>query len=211
MGRARDISKVFSTGTALATDTEVSTTYQTKAAAGLTLLTPTSIVATGGTGSISTNGAVSFTSASAISLNGVFTSTYKNYRLVVNLTTSQTSSQVLQLKMRASSVDTSTGYYNLDIYSSSSSGPSRSYESNAARFSIGNAGNNRTISSVDLFSPQETAVTGLTSLNIEKSTSDFYTSWDGSYLDNSTSYDGFTLSVATGTITGTMSVYGYNQ
>jgi len=48
-------------------------------------------------------------------------------------------------------------------------------------------------------------------LNIEKSTSDFYTSWDGSYLDNSTSYDGFTLSVATGTITGTMSVYGYNQ
>ena len=48
MGRARDISKVFSTGTALATDTEVSgsyltlasasTTYQTKASNALVLL-----------------------------------------------------------------------------------------------------------------------------------------------------------------------------
>ena len=72
MGRARDISKVFSTGTALATDTEVSTTYQTKAAAGLTLLTPSTISNTGGSASIGTNGTVSFTSASAISLNDIF-------------------------------------------------------------------------------------------------------------------------------------------
>jgi len=114
-------------------------------AAGLKPIVPSSVAIGSGSSSISTLGTVTFTTASSVSLNGVFTSTYKNYRLVVNLTTSQTSSQVLGLKMRASSVDTSTGYYNLDIYSSSSAGPSRSYESNAARFTIGNTGNNRTI------------------------------------------------------------------
>ena len=111
MGRARDISKVFSTGTALATDTEVSTTYQTKAAAGLTLLTPTSIVATGGsaTSSISSTGTVSFTSASTISLNDVFSTTYDNYRIIFRSTTSTTGQ--IKLRLRVSGSDNTTSNY----------------------------------------------------------------------------------------------------
>ena len=76
MGRARDISKVFSTSTALATDTEVSgsyltlasasTTYQTRATAGLTLLNTTSF-----------SGVVT-----ADIPTGTFTSAYQNYRLI---------------------------------------------------------------------------------------------------------------------------------
>ena len=93
MARSRDISKVLSSNTTLATDAEVaasylttasaSTVYQTKATAGLTLLTPASIANTGGTASIGANGTVSFTSASAISLNDVFSATYTNYQIVI--------------------------------------------------------------------------------------------------------------------------------
>jgi hypothetical protein len=47
---------------------------------GLRLITPTSV--TGGT--IGTTGAVTFSGASSVSLNGVFSSAYDNYRIVMN-------------------------------------------------------------------------------------------------------------------------------
>lgn len=152
----------------------------------------------------------SFSAVSSQSVNNVFTSNFKNYRLVVNATSSQTSSQVFGLKMRASGTDTSTGYYNIDVYTGSATGPSRSYEANVARFGFGNAGNIKMAGAADLFSPQEAAVTGLNSFSFEASNSDFYSDFIIGYLNNTTSYDGFTIYVASGTITGTISTYGYN-
>lgn len=152
----------------------------------------------------------SFSAVSSQSVNSVFTANFKNYRLVVNATSSQTSSQVFGLKMRASGTDTSTGYYNIDVYTGSATGPSRSYEANVARFGFGNAGNKKMSGAADLFSPQEAAITGLNSLSFEASNSDFYSDFIIGYLDNTTSYDGFTIYVVSGTITGTISTYGYN-
>lgn len=62
MGRARDIANVLSSSTNIALDSEL----------GLSLITPTSVATSGGSSTISATGAVSFTSASAISLNGCF-------------------------------------------------------------------------------------------------------------------------------------------
>ena len=102
MGRARDIANVLSSSTNIALDSEL----------GLSLITPTSITATGGsaTSSISSTGTVSFTSASAISLNGVFSATYENYRVIFkgSLTTG---SQDLKLRLRSSGSDNSTSNY----------------------------------------------------------------------------------------------------
>ncbi len=92
------------------TQSSASTTYAPVAAGGLVQIVPTSIVATGGSGSISANGAVSFTSASAISLNGCFSSTYDNYKIIVDTTASSASSD-LSFKFRLSGSDLTNTYY----------------------------------------------------------------------------------------------------
>ena len=52
---------------------------------GLRLLTPTSIAVVSGSGSIGTAGQVTFTGASSVQLNGLFTTTYDNYRVYIKI------------------------------------------------------------------------------------------------------------------------------
>jgi hypothetical protein len=87
-----------------------SSTYAPVAAGGLVQIVPTSIATTGGSGSISATGAVSFTSASAISLNGCFNSTYNAYKVLVDITASSASSD-LSFKYRTAGTDLSNTYY----------------------------------------------------------------------------------------------------
>ena len=73
MGRARDIANVLSSSTNIALDSEL----------GLSLITPTSVAVTGGSASISSSGVVSFSAASLVSLNDIFSATYTNYRITL--------------------------------------------------------------------------------------------------------------------------------
>jgi hypothetical protein len=50
---------------------------------GLTQIIPTSVSVGSGSGTVSAGGAVTFSGATSISLNGAFTSTYQNYRLLI--------------------------------------------------------------------------------------------------------------------------------
>ena len=214
MGRARDISKVFSTGTALATDTEVSTTYQTKAAAGLTLLTPTSIVATGGsaTSSISSTGTVSFTSASAISLNDVFSTTYDNYKLLFVGTTSL--ENTINLRMRVSGADNSTSNYYFQRTLSKNGNDVQGGEALATTSWAGfNTNTTNTIIEVELFSPfLATATTFLGRYEKVETLATVHETGTLSGIHNvASSFTGVTYTVGGGTITGTVSVYGYNK
>ena len=102
MGRARDLANILSSSGNVALDSEL----------GLSLITPTSIATTGGsaTSSISSTGAVSFTSASAISLNGVFSSAYENYKIVINITGVSTQMDIL-MRLNNNGTDNTSGIY----------------------------------------------------------------------------------------------------
>jgi hypothetical protein len=227
MGRARDISKVFSTGTALATDSEVSgsyltqssasTVYQTKATAGLTLLTPTSIANTSGTASIGANGTVSFSGASTVSLNGVFSSAYKDYKFVFDCVGS--TFDFIRLRMRASGTDNSSNNYKWTILNS---------QFNQVNGNWAPAGNTTLQSSI-LFTymyngfptymegiinrPQATEYTSLNAFGnyVQDATTGGYSQYTNGALTVTTSYDGFSLIPASGNMTGSLSVYGYNK
>ena len=212
MARSRDISKVLSSNSTLATDTEVSTTYQTKATAGLTLLTPTSIVATGGSGSISTNGAVSFTSASAISLNDVFSTTYDNYKLLFVGTTSL--ENTINLRMRVSGADNSTSNYYFQRTLSKNGNDVQGGEALATTSWAGfNTNTTNTIIEVELFSPfLATATTFLGRYEKVETLATVHETGTLSGIHNvASSFTGVTYTVGGGTITGTISVYGYNK
>jgi len=96
MSRNRDIANVLSKSTPIALDSEV----------GLVPITPSSIAVTGGSGSISLN-TVSFTSASAVSLNGVFSADYDNYFIIGNVNTNANNA-ILQHRYRVNGTDNLT-------------------------------------------------------------------------------------------------------
>jgi hypothetical protein len=55
---------------------------------GLVPVNPASVNHSGGSVTVSTNGTINFTGVTSLTLNDVFTSTYRNYRLVLDFTSS---------------------------------------------------------------------------------------------------------------------------
>jgi hypothetical protein len=183
------------------------------AAPGLKLLVPTSVTVGSGTASIGTAGQVTFTGASSVSLNGVFSSTYDNYRLLMSISSSSTNLSV-NLRFRVGGTSASGSNY-------SSNG------SNSASTTLSNVNLNAT--SLFLFDVYSTiAQFSETSCDILVPALTQYTRFNfQSYGENSsgqnvarsisgvhdvaTAYDGIEIFTSTGNITGTVSVYGYKD
>jgi hypothetical protein len=222
MARSRDISKVLSSNSTLATDAEVaafnyltqssaSTVYQTKAGAGLTLLTPASIANTSGTASIGANGTITFSAVSVVSLNDLFSSTYDNYRIVIETTAS--SGGYLNFKLRASNSDNSAAEYGwgMNMITNGGSQFSLAGVNVTTGWSILRPGTGRNSCSFDVYSPniaRATMYTGTQSYN-DGATVGITGAIGGNHSVN-TAFTGFTL-LSGSTITGTVSVYGYNK
>lgn len=152
-----------------------------------------------------------FTGASSVSVNNCFTSTYTNYKLVLNITSSPTAS--VGLKLRASGTDSSTNYYSVayEMYSHNTSLlPGTVGQQNTAYYSIcGDKGQSETT----IFNPQLAQTTGFATQGILWQSTTPY-----AYSNNTntkgvhspaTAYDGFTIYPIAGTFTGTYTLYGY--
>lgn len=101
---------------------------------GILTITPTSVVATGtgSSASITTNGAVSFTSIDTLAINGIFSSTYDDYMVIYRGTASQET--YIQMRLRASGTDNSTASSYAEqrtYFEGTSSGTSRGTDSMA--------------------------------------------------------------------------------
>jgi hypothetical protein len=201
MGRARDLANILSSSGNVALDSEM----------GLSLITPTSIATTGGSGSISATGAVSFTSASAISLNGVFSSSYNNYRINFQPTASTQADADLYIRGRVSGTDTTTNMASEKIsqYSTTITGSELSggvfgiMSSNYAPFG------QFSIEFKTPFLPQRTVWNASGSYVTNAGVP--YQILVMGYVDLNTSFDGFTILPGAGNITGTIRVYGYRN
>ena len=180
----------------------------------LRLIIPTSIAATGGSGSISATGAVSFTSASAISLNDVFSSTYDNYRIVLNISSQNTAGNAVTMRLRVSGSDATTNYFTYSYHTRTSLGAIGADNGNPGSvFFVGYANPTYPTASVtDIYSPFETRKTVGTMQFMGGDSTTFFGSQGGFVHDTSASYTGFTILAASGgTITGSVSIYGYKK
>lgn len=173
---------------------------------GLAKVIPSSVAVTGtgATGTVDSNGAVIFSGASTLSLNGCFTSTYKTYKIVGRFT--GTGQLAFYMKLRASNTDASSAYYWSGQYqSSATTSEGGEAGNNLSYFQIGGVDGQRGFLTIDLHGPFETATSHFTAFG-----------WDGSYKriyagghGTQASYDGFTVYPNSGTISGIVSVYGY--
>ncbi len=183
------------------------------AAPGLKLLVPTSVAVGSGSASIGTAGQVTFTGASSVSLNGVFSSTYDNYRLLMSISAS---SAILSVNLRFRVAGTSASGSN---YSSNGS--------NSASTTLSNVNINTT--SLFLFDVYNTipqysgissdilvpALTQFTKFNFqsygENSSGQNVARSISGVHDVATAYDGIEIFTSTGNITGSVAVYGYKD
>ena len=180
-------------------------------APGLAIVTPTSIANSGGSSSAS-GGAVTFTGVSSISLNGVFTSTYANYRVVIDFRTA-TTTQAVNLRMRAGGTDDSAANYNLRWASlfTSYTGSATSSGTQWTSLSYGYSGEASQLV-MDFTNPQLSVRTMVQSLSNfgTGAQSEIYLA--GGQYAATTAFDGFSLIAnSTNTLTGTARVYGYKN
>jgi len=179
-------------------------------AGGLRLVTPTSIANSGGSASVS-GGAVTFTGVTTISLNGVFTSDYDNYRIICNLT--KTSAGFMGLRLRASGTDSVTNYYFVNLETSTTGGPTRYASTTATSFDLGTKSNVSGSFVMDLGNPAAVSTTNQSQNGPGAQSGIMWSSVGSGFHQVAAAYDGFTLIIITGgaLITGTIQVYGYQN
>jgi hypothetical protein len=147
-----------------------------------------------------------FSAQTIVSFNDVFTSTYENYVIKLNLTANTTAD--LYLRVRASGTDLSSAvYYYTNIHRSNTAFSNGAQ--NRGESIIGIIKPTKTAIDVSFFSPQLTTRTSLTSNGSYFETSGAYGNWlSSATVDDALSYDGFSIIPVSGNITGTIRVYG---
>ena len=154
----------------------------------------------------------SFSAAMSYSANNVFTSTYRNYRIIFNPTEGAGS---ITMKLRAGGTDTSTNYnsYNdygtvSNLFANNALGTDEWYLCDMLTTIDGSG-----FGVIDILNPQVAYPTtfsgqfyGAAGLGGAEY---FYT--DNGRQNSNTQFDGFTITAVTTAMTGTYTVYGYGK
>jgi hypothetical protein len=174
-------------------------------------MTPTSIVVAGAgsSASIRADGGVDFATATSLSLNGVFTSTYDDYMIVVRHTSAGTN--VLEARLRLSGTDATASNYTRQFLLANGSSVSGGRESTQTSFRFGSmVSTNVSGDTAYIYGPALAQPTALRIVNC--------LGRDGARIEEScgthslsTAYDGITFLPSGTNFTGMVTVYGYAQ
>lgn len=180
---------------------------------GLVPIVPTTVNFSGGTATANSLGTVSFTSVTSLSLNNVFSSAYKNYRMIISDIVPSVSID-FAVRLRASGTDNSSANYYYGALRMNAAGTSQTYTGNGstlqnlARMQINE---NQGAAVVDILNPFATKPSKLMVMAMGHDSS-WPTSYTGSGWHNvSSSFDGISLLPSSGNITGSVTIFGYNS
>lgn len=203
-----------STSDAFTTDRARLATLEAGSLAGLIPVVPTSIVVATGTAAANDLGFVTFTGATALSLNGIFNGTYRNYRIVIQQNTSALGN--LLLRVRNSGTDNATANYSWGAIGSRMSTTStvkQSNNSNATSASIADMSGStvRVLTTLDVTNMYDSLSKTYTSIGISADATSAYSLAGSGIIGVATPVDGFTIYTSAGNTTGSIQVFGYND
>lgn len=182
---------------------------------GLVVMRPASIVSSGSGNSstINANGSISFSSCASLSMNGVFTSAYDNYMLVTE--TSASGGGDFAFRLRVSGTDSSSSYtWQYVRFNNTTQTAARGVAQTSGYIgSVDITGTTRDGHTMYLFGPYLSQTTVTRSVpawsgynNTGAEIYDFATTHTVS-----SSYDGITIFPGSGSITGIITIFGFNQ
>jgi hypothetical protein len=152
----------------------------------------------------------SVSAASIISLDNVFTTTYKFYRLIYALTGSTGTN--INIKFRASGSDLSAASYARQRISASSTTVSGARATGGTSGLIGNVGANKCGGIIEFFDPFATADKVYRSVMADRNNGGEFEDVVGVYAPTpSVTADGVSIIPASGNLTGFLSVYGFRN
>jgi hypothetical protein len=150
----------------------------------------------------------SFSAVTEILVDSVFTSTYRNYRIVFDaLSSAGAGLFTFQVRAAGSTILANYNYSALDINGGSLSGRVAA-ASTIIRFGANDA-NGWNAATLDILTPQIAQPTRLICAFNRNSATIVENVWGAN--TNSTSYDGFRIHVNSGTMTGSYTLYGYRN
>jgi hypothetical protein len=204
--------QVLTAGTATGT-----TTWTTPIDGGLIQIIPSAVTVTGAgsSGSVSATGAVTFGTATSIYVANTFSSTYENYRIVINITGVSTQMDIL-MRLNASGTDNTSAVYSRGgVFNYINSTPTALASVGDTKWQLGfvNSGTgSKNAFGIDVFRPNIVAETTAASLGVWNNNVTFAGFFCGYLHDSAASFNGFTVSPNTGTInSGTIRIYGYRN
>ena len=143
--------------------------------------------------------------------DGVFTSAYTNYRIVIRYQTS--TSAELAMQLRAATVDTATGYNYQRLLAETTSVSAVRSTSQTSAFVGQDGGAFWCLTTLELSAPQLAEQTVYQAVNTRNSgayTSPMIVQYFGNQ-SATTQFDGIKFLVASGFTTGSYSIYGYSK
>jgi hypothetical protein len=153
----------------------------------------------------------SFSAVSSVSLNGVFTSAYENYKIIAEFSGS-TSGANTNLRYRAAGSDESAALYYYQRVTFAGTTVSAERVSTATNiFLTTTDGTNETHLTDFVISNPFAATTTRSNMQSSARTTVVTARQVSSWLNTTTQYDGFSFIHSTGTMTGTIRVYGYQN
>jgi hypothetical protein len=187
--------------------------YTNTRSAGLAPIMIPSVTIATGSGSANSMGVVTFTGATSIKLNNVFSATYSNYKLVMDITTGATANDVImQMKMDGAGA---TSYFSSQVRQYGSV-VDASASASTSFFTLGIAGRSTVAGGsfdVTIFKPFVAANTKYNCHNGGNSTvaGEQQQIIARGRLNDTTSYATMELLPASNTVSGTLSVFGFNS
>ena len=164
----------------------------TASASGLTLISTTTV-----------------SSGTSVNINNVFSATYDNYLIVAYLSATQ---DLANFQLRAGGTTTTSGYYYAgNQTNSNASGPTGFWGQNLSDIDLREIGTDVGIITIQVNNPYNSVTTTMSATHIMTNLTRIHTSILGGGVNNSTSYDGFTISLDAGGFSsaGKIRVYGY--
>lgn len=204
----------FATTTQLNNKLDI-TTYAAASAGftpGLVNIVPSSATAGSGTSSVSTLGTITLSNASTISLDGIFSSAYNNYKIIVNLTLTGGAYLTSRLRTNSGNDTTSTAYYSglfrMNYFQGTTATDSEGVVSSFTKLGLA-SGYGDVSATYDIFSPfdsnRNTVISG------SQSSRAGWLASIGASFEPTTSFTGIWFAPSTGNMSGTICVYAYND
>jgi len=171
------------------------------------------IAGSAGGGLVYLGGATTGTVGS-VSVNSVFSSTYLNYKIMLNVDTTNSTTTQMQMVMRASSSDTASNYIGVRQFANvGGSNVTHASSTGTAEWYIGDISStnpNRSSADITLFKPNLAAPTNFVSNGAGSYDADWYLQQCYGVQTDSTQFDGFTILPINGshTFVATYRVYG---
>lgn len=155
--------------------------------------------------------ATSFSGASSHTVNNCFSATYRNYFAIYEFKTNTSNVQTF-LRLRASGTDSSASYNYVALVGYNNVAIGETDPGGTTLFQLGpNHADDSSAGQMTLIKPNVAEPTILKASHVGRFSASRFIIETGGYHNVSTAYDGLTLYPASGTFTGTLKIYGYQN